>query len=150
MTRPTLAVSRRDLPPTAIGFSTRRSSRAATASASGSGGAVGDQVLRVTAERLVAGTRSRLVDEEGTPARGTDIVARLGADEFAIICAMPTPPLAEAEAVASRLLRFVQNPIAVGGHSLRLTASVGLVTTTPAHRHEDELLRDVVSDGEVA
>src|SRR5260370_595451 len=107
------------------------------------GGAVGDQVLRVTAERLLAGTRSRLVEEEGTPARGTDMVARLGADEFAVIFAMPAPPLIEAETVAARLLRLVQSPIAVGGKSLRLTASVGLVMTTPAHSHEDQVLRDL-------
>ncbi len=107
------------------------------------GGAVGDQVLRVMAERLVAGTRSRLVDEERTPARGTDMVARLGGDEFAIICAMPAPPLAEAEAVAARLLRVVESPIAVGGQSLRLTASASLVMITPAHSHEDEVLRDL-------
>jgi diguanylate cyclase (GGDEF)-like protein len=107
------------------------------------GSAIGDQFLRVTAERLVRGTRSRRPGENSVPGRGTDVVARLGADEFGIICGPPAPPLTEVAAIATRLLHLVQNPIAVGGRSLRLTASVGFIMTSPAHQHEDELLRDL-------
>jgi diguanylate cyclase (GGDEF)-like protein len=107
------------------------------------GSAIGDQVLRVTAERLVSGTRSTLSGGARGPERGTDMVARLGADEFAIIGGAPAPRLAEVETVASRLLQAVQSPIAADGRSLRLTASAGFITTTPAHRHEDDVLRDL-------
>lgn len=107
------------------------------------GSAIGDQVLKIIAERLVLGTRSRDLGESGTVARGRDMVARLGADEFGIICGPPGLPLAEAEAFAARLPFIVQAPIAVGARSLRLTASIGFVTTTPAHREADEALRDL-------
>ena len=107
------------------------------------GAGIGDQVLKVTAERLVSGTRSRLSGEESATARGKDMVARLGADEFGIICGPPALPPAEAESLAARLLCMVESPIAIAGQSLRLTASIGSIVTTPAHRHEDELLRDL-------
>ncbi len=107
------------------------------------GAATGDQVLRVTAERLVAGIRSRHLDEEGASARGSDLVARLGGDEFAILCGLPAPPTPEPEALAARLLRAIEGPMAVDGNALRLTASGGIVVTTPAHRGADDVLRDL-------
>ncbi len=107
------------------------------------GPAIGDQVLKIIAERLVLGTRSRDLGEAGTAARGRDMVARLGADEFGIICGSPGLPPAEAEAFAARLPGIVQAPIAIGARSLRLTASIGFITTTPAHREADEALRDL-------
>jgi diguanylate cyclase (GGDEF)-like protein len=107
------------------------------------GFAIGDQVLKIIGERLVSGTRSRHLDEEDEAARGRDLVARLGADEFGIICGPPALAPLEAEAFATRLLRMVQNPIAIGARSLRLTASIGLMTTTPAHQGADDALRDL-------
>ena len=106
------------------------------------GTAIGDRVLEVTAERLIAGTRSRLPGEPAV-ARATDLVARLGADEFGIICGAPAFPIGEAHALAARLLRAVQHPITVGEHSLRLTASIGFLVLTAAHRREDDVLRDL-------
>ena len=106
------------------------------------GVAIGDRVLEVTAERLISGTRSRL-SGEGASARENDVVARLGADEFGIVCGAPALPPTEAEALAARLLRIVQNPIAIGPHSLRLTASIGFVIATPAQHDENDVLRDL-------
>jgi diguanylate cyclase (GGDEF)-like protein len=104
----------------------------------------GDQVLRVTADRLVAGTRARRPGEDGAaPRRGRDFVARLGNDEFGVVCGPPGPATADAEALAQRLLGIVQSPIAIGEASLRLTASIGFVTTTAAHADENEVLRDL-------
>jgi diguanylate cyclase (GGDEF)-like protein len=107
------------------------------------GCAIGDQVLRIIAERLVLGTRSRAVGEEDAAARSRDMVARLGPDEFGIICGPPALPPAEVEAFAARLPIIVQSPIAIGAQSLRLTASIGFVTATPAHREADDVLRDL-------
>ena len=107
------------------------------------GFAIGDEVLKIIAERLVSGTRSRHLGEEGAAARGRDLVARLGADEFGIICSPRRCHKAEAEAFAARLPRIVQSPIAIGAQSLRLTASIGFITTTPAHREADDALRDL-------
>jgi diguanylate cyclase (GGDEF)-like protein len=104
---------------------------------------VGDEVLKVVAERLVLGTRSRHSGEAGAAARGRDMVARLGDDEFGIICGPSALPQAEAEAFAARLPRIVQSPIVIGAQTLRVTASIGLITTTPAHRDADDVLRDL-------
>ena len=105
--------------------------------------AIGDEVLKIIAERLVLGTRSRHLGEAGAAVRGRDLVARLGGDEFGIICGPPALPQAEAEAFAARLPRIVQSPIAIGAKSLRLTASIGFITTTPAHREAEDALRDL-------
>ncbi|HKS88789.1 MAG TPA: bifunctional diguanylate cyclase/phosphodiesterase [Stellaceae bacterium] len=106
------------------------------------GTAIGDQVLEVTAERLISGTRARSPGEtQGT--RPRDVIARLGADEFGIICPAATLPAVEADALAQRLLGAVQNPIAIGPHSLRLTASIGFIVPTAEHTRADDVLRDL-------
>ena len=107
------------------------------------GPAIGDEVLKIVAERLVLGTRSRHLGEETGAARGRDMVARLGGDEFGVICGPPALPQAEAEAFAARLPRIVRSPIAIETRSLRLTASTGFIATTPAHREADDVLRDL-------
>src|SRR5262249_39932404 len=75
------------------------------------GSAIGDQVLKIVAERLVRGTRSRAGEEVGDAMRGTDLVARIGADEFGIICGPPTLSLADVRAFAARLPRLIEAPI---------------------------------------
>ena len=100
---------------------------------------IGDRVLRVTAERLVAGTRARLPGRGGSGGqlRPRDMIARLGADEFGIVCGPPALPPPEATAFAERLLRIVQNPISIGELSLRLTANVGLHDRHPGAWRRD-------------
>jgi len=106
---------------------------------------VGDEVLKIIAERLVLGTRSRHLGEERAPVRGRDMVARLGGDEFGVICGPPALSQADATAFAVRLPRIVRSPIAIGAKSLRVTASIGFTTTSavPAHREADDVLRDL-------
>ena len=103
---------------------------------------VGDQVLKITADRLLSGTRAQFADEDA-PARRRDMVARLGAGEFGIICTPAAPALIEGESLAARLLRIVQSPIAIGDRSLRLLANVGFLMTTATHRNSDDALRDL-------
>ncbi|MGC2413554.1 MAG: EAL domain-containing protein [Stellaceae bacterium] len=111
------------------------------------GFAIGDEVLKIIAERLVLGTRSRHLGETsaafGRDGRGRDMVARLGGDEFGVICSPPALAPMEAEAFAARLPRIVNSPIAIGGQALRLTARIGYITTTPAHHEADNALRDL-------
>jgi diguanylate cyclase (GGDEF)-like protein len=111
------------------------------------GASAGDAVLRVIATRLLAGSRTR---SRPTPCSGqktqpqrTDMVARLGADEFAIILGNPTPNLADAEAFARRLLQLAVSPVLVGEQRIRLSANIGYVVTTEAHRSEDDAMRDL-------
>src|ERR1700722_1119446 len=59
------------------------------------GARVGDAVLRVIANQLLAGTRSRTQPGQRATrhpqSQRTDMVARLGADEFAVILGSPAP-----------------------------------------------------------
>ncbi|MDD3517521.1 MAG: GGDEF domain-containing protein [Chromatiales bacterium] len=74
---------------------------------------VGDQVIRTVAEFCI------------DTARSTDVVARLGGEEFAIL--LPETPLANAETVAERLRQMIgSSPIGVGDLLIPLTASIGV------------------------
>ena len=110
------------------------------------GASAGDAVLQVIANRLLAGTRSRLTvaPQPGRhPAtQRTDMVARLGADEFAIILGNPAPGLADADAFARRLLQLSVSPVIVGEQRIRLSANIGYIVTTEAHKNEDDAMRD--------
>jgi diguanylate cyclase (GGDEF)-like protein len=110
------------------------------------GARIGDAVLKTVATRLVTGTHSRALFVTGSatlPAPGrSDLIARLGADEFGIILGAPAGP-AEADALARRLLQAICAPILAGERRIRLTASIGYLIPGPAHRTEDDVLRDL-------
>ncbi len=73
----------------------------------------GDQVLRSVAERL------------NRTLRRSDTVARLGGDEFMLL--LSTAANAEAAAkVAQKVLDTLRPPIAVNGHELTASASIGI------------------------
>ena len=80
--------------------------------------AAGDEVLREFANRLRRGLR------------GIDLPGRYGGEEFAV--AMPDTDRETAQMVAERLRRFIaEEPFAVsGGHSLPITASIGVASST--------------------
>lgn len=75
----------------------------------------GDRVLLETAARL----RSALEE--------ADTLARLGGDEFAVLLVGPQA-LVRHLTLARDLLRQVSEPLEVDGHSLRVTASIGITT----------------------
>lgn len=80
---------------------------------------VGDALLRSVAKRLLECVRK------------PDLVARLGADEFAIIQA-GAKSRAGAETLAKRLLRTISEPYNVRGHEISISASIG-VALAPNH-----------------
>ncbi|HVB15127.1 MAG TPA: EAL domain-containing protein [Stellaceae bacterium] len=111
------------------------------------GARVGDQVLKAIAARLLTAVRSRATtaeraDGNGRPAEA-DLVARLGADEFAVMLDAAAPTLAAAEAFARRLLGLVEAPVIIDERQIRLTANVGFIITGAAQRTEDDVLRDL-------
>lgn len=64
--------------------------------------------------------------------RGTDVIARFGGEEFAVL--LPTTLQAKAEEIGRRLLRRLAARIFVfDGRPHRVTASIGLATLTKAH-----------------
>ncbi|ODN70838.1 sensor domain-containing diguanylate cyclase [Methylobrevis pamukkalensis] len=71
----------------------------------------GDHALKVTAERIRACLRP------------TDVVARIGGDEFAAL--VETPPSGNLSGIASRLATAIGDEIAYGETKIRIGASIG-------------------------
>ena len=93
------------------------------------GHAAGDELLRVTAERLNANVRAN------------DTVARLGGDEFVVLL----PRLTDdgiADAVAERILRDLGEPLVIGDTVLTIPASAGIALTRGSGSAIDDLLRE--------
>lgn len=90
---------------------------------------VGDQVLSTLALRMKFALRE------------SDTLARMGGDEFvALMLDMPGPD--DALPVLERLLEAAGKPVRVGAHSLRVTASIGVVYFPQVEEVDaDQLLR---------
>jgi diguanylate cyclase (GGDEF)-like protein/PAS domain S-box-containing protein len=79
----------------------------------GMGHAAGDELLRITAQRLRSCVSAR------------DSVIRMGGDEFVII-ARDLPGRRAAAGIAERIVASLSQPLQVEGEALRVTASVGI------------------------
>lgn len=92
----------------------------------GHGHGVGDRVLVTVAERI----RDTL--------RLTDVAARIGGDEFVILCPGVAPEMMSD--IAQRLVRALSDPILVGGRLVHLGVSVGVSWTSDVEASADDLL----------
>jgi diguanylate cyclase (GGDEF)-like protein len=92
-----------------------------------SGHSVGDEVLRVVAQRL------RSVTTEG------DLLARLGGDEFALLRLGNASPVA-VHALAERMIAVLTEPIALGLKRLHVGASVGVARLEAEVHSFEELM----------
>ena len=95
------------------------------------GHAAGDQLLL----RIAARFRSLL--------RPTDTIARHGGDEFVVMCEDLDSPERAIE-IAERLLGAVSEPIAIDGHEIKTSASIGIAVAEADNRQvtPDSLVRD--------
>jgi diguanylate cyclase (GGDEF)-like protein len=84
------------------------------------GHAAGDRLLRDLSLRLSAVIRP------------SDVLARVGGDEFLLLAEMPAPDHAVAVAIAGRLHSAVVQPFDIDGQSVRLGLSVG-ISIPPGH-----------------
>jgi diguanylate cyclase (GGDEF)-like protein/PAS domain S-box-containing protein len=92
---------------------------------------VGDRVLAIVADRLV-----RVL-------RPGDLVARIGGDEFAVLCERLTGP-DDVEAVAARLLGAVREPVRpdpTAATEVSIDASIGITEIDPAEGVDATLAR---------
>ena len=90
------------------------------------GHGAGDEVLRTVARRLAAAVRAE------------DLVARMGGDEFAILC--PGTDTAGLEVLAERVTRVVGEPIGLGVGTVSVGASVGVASSPPGACSVDGLV----------
>ena len=92
----------------------------------GLGHSIGDEVLRIVAQRLASAIRP------------SDIVARFGGDEFCVLASVGERDTAVT--IAQRLRTAVHGATTVGGHTLRLAVTVGIAYVAP-DGSPDSLLR---------
>jgi diguanylate cyclase (GGDEF)-like protein/PAS domain S-box-containing protein len=88
---------------------------------------IGDVVLKQTATRLKAAVSV------------ADLTARLHGDEFLVLCRVANS--IHAAHLAQRIRRSLGLPIRVGGHTVRVTASVGIAVSNGGAASADRLLR---------
>ncbi|NVM78490.1 diguanylate cyclase (GGDEF)-like protein [Duganella sp. SG902] len=103
------------------------------------GNEVGDQVMVLVAERLRTTVRSG-GRPPGKP-NPTEVAARVGGDEFALLLD-GLPQQDTAERIAARLLDRLSLPFQVGAHELICTFSIGIVPLEEGARQADDVLRD--------
>jgi len=89
----------------------------------------GDALLKAVAERLWGFLRD------------TDLIARIGGDEFAVFLGdVPNP--ADAAIVATRIMDLMTAPYEIGGADIHVTASIGIAIYRAAMAMPEDMLRE--------
>ena len=94
----------------------------------------GDQVLATMAQRL------------GSVVRKSDIVARVGGDEFAVILTgLPDEGRALAEQVAEKIIDTIREPVSIDGEPYRMSTSIG-IAYCPSQAEDLALLMNLADE----
>jgi len=88
----------------------------------------GDKLLKVFAGRMQGAVRQ------------SDTVARLAGDEFTIILEQ-LGSVADARAIAAKLVESLRQPVALAGRMVEVTASIGVAMCAPGDSDDAALLR---------
>jgi diguanylate cyclase (GGDEF)-like protein len=98
---------------------------------------VNDTQGHVAGDKLLVETGKRI----SSCLRSMDTVARLGGDEFAVIIE-EYGRKSEVIRIVRRLLEEIESPALIGGSSVQVTASAGVVMDMDRYRTPEEILRD--------
>jgi diguanylate cyclase (GGDEF)-like protein/PAS domain S-box-containing protein len=98
--------------------------------------AVNDGLGHLAGDRLLV-QASRRIERS---LRGTDIAARMGGDEFAVLLEVHSPH--EADAVARRIAERLSEPFEIDGQSIRVSTSIGIARSTTGYDTPEDVLRD--------
>lgn len=93
------------------------------------GHTLGDKVLMIAAKRFV-----RMLN-------ATDMVARIGGDEFAVIL-RDIPTVRKAEKVAQRVVHNISQPFSLSGNRIAITVNIGVAPCDTEYQTPEEVLRD--------
>jgi diguanylate cyclase (GGDEF)-like protein len=93
------------------------------------GHALGDKVLMIAAKRFV-----RMLNS-------TDMVARIGGDEFAVIL-NDVGTTGKAQKIARRLLDNISHPFSLSGNNVSISVNIGIAPCDTEYNTPEEVLRD--------
>jgi diguanylate cyclase (GGDEF)-like protein/PAS domain S-box-containing protein len=93
------------------------------------GRAGGDQLLKLTAQRL------------GSVLGRSDIAARLGADDFAVMQMTPRS-IEDVEAMAKRIIETLSEPFVIGDHEVAIGTSVGIALAPSDGTDAEQLMQN--------
>jgi len=108
------------------------------------GSAIGDEVLAEIGrklERYLRGEDTVSRHDEGSSVLENAVLSRMGGDEFTILLEGVSDP-SDAMRVAERVAATVSDPIAVQGHEVRVTLSLGIALNTGGHQGPEEVLQE--------
>ncbi len=92
------------------------------------GHSVGDQALRIVAERLSAAVRE------------SDLVARMGGDEFIVLLPRLSRPQ-DLPAIAAKIAEEVSKPMRIAEHRFSVSVSIGLALHEPGESADAFVVR---------
>ena len=95
---------------------------------------VNDSLGHPAGDRLVSIVAARISEV----VRASDTVARFGGDEFVVLCEDTDETVARQ--LAERIRQVISAPVELEGRSVRITTSVGMVSTADSKTTPDELL----------
>ena len=98
---------------------------------------VNDTLGHDAGDRVLVGLGRRM----RSALRGTDVAARIGGDEFAILLDAMTAP-SDASRAATRLLDALSAPFPIDGRMIRVHGSIGVASTVDQTITGQELLRE--------